>query len=371
MSKRKKKLGPVPWTRETLVAYLQSLGHHDVSLRRQTFLKGEGEDELKAFGYGKPVLLDFEANGARHRLVLHTLSPNSFGHERRADRAESLVLAHDSFNRLPRHVASLDLGVIEKGGRMLSLGDAEEFFQITEYVPGRLYSVDLEHIRDTSRIRPRDQTRARSLALYLADIHRLKHVEPPVYHRRIRDLIGHGEGIMGLTDSYPDDFALAGPTYLEDVERRAITWRWRLRRRTHRLSQVHGDFHPFNILFDEDDSFRLLDRSRGEWGEPADDVTALSINYIFFSLLGTEGRFDGPLEELFHLFWETYLEASRDPEILVAAPPFLAWRGLVLGSPVWYPSVSETVRGKLFRLIRNVLEEPRFEPKDVTRYLED
>jgi len=49
----------------------------------------------------------------------------------------------------------------------------------------------------------------------------------------------------------------------------------------HRLSQVHGDFHPWNVLFREGVDFTVLDRSRGERGEPADDVTAMTINYIF------------------------------------------------------------------------------------------
>ena len=35
---------------------------------------------------------------------------------------------------------------------------------------------------------------------------------------------------------------------------------------------MHGDFHPWNLLFREGVEFSVLDRSRGEWGEPADDV---------------------------------------------------------------------------------------------------
>jgi hypothetical protein len=35
--------------------------------------------------------------------------------------------------------------------------------------------------------------------------------------------------------------------------------------RTIRLRQVHGDFHPFNIIFEEEDKFWVLDRSRGEY----------------------------------------------------------------------------------------------------------
>jgi len=41
---------------------------------------------------------------------------------------------------------------------------------------------------------------------------------------------------------------------------------------------------PFNVLFDDDTTFWLLDRSRGGWGDLADDISCMTINYLFFSL---------------------------------------------------------------------------------------
>lgn len=34
----------------------------------------------------------------------------------------------------------------------------------------------------------------------------------------------------------------------------------------------------------------MLDQSRGEWGEAADDVSSMTINYLFFGLLKTDGE---------------------------------------------------------------------------------
>jgi aminoglycoside phosphotransferase (APT) family kinase protein len=59
---------------------------------------------------------------------------------------------------------------------------------------------------------------------------------------------------------------------------RNITWRLRLKSLTHRLRQVHGDFHPWNILFRSAAEFSLLDRSRGEYGDPADDFRGFLSN---------------------------------------------------------------------------------------------
>ena len=154
---------------------------------------------------------------------------------------------------------------------------------------------------------------------------------------------------------------------LSSTARRALEWRWRLKRRAHRLRQVHGDFHPWNILFREGMDFTALDRSRGEWGEPADDVACLTLNYLFFSLQ-RDGRLAGDFEALWLLFWERYLERSGDGELLEVAAPFLAFRGLVMANPVWYPSLEAGLRRRLLGFALNVLAEPRFDPRRVNDY---
>jgi hypothetical protein len=115
----------------------------------------------------------------------------------------------------------------------------------------------------------------------------------------------------------------------------------------------------------------MLDRSRGEWGEAADDVSAMTINYLFFGLLKTDGKeLDKDFRELFELFFDTYLEKTNDDELLKVLQPFYAFRGLVVASPVWYPNISLDTRRKRFNFIRNVLEAEEFDYKGVSKYLE-
>lgn len=355
--------------KERLESYLSSLLQARVKVNSlREFKKDEAGGKLKGFGYGKPVLIEFTRDGEIDKAVLHTISPDPFGHERPSDRARCLLLDHATFNRLPKHARSLDVGVFAKDGEFISLGDAGEFFLLTGYAPGQLYARDLQRILKTGELIERDEMRALALADYLVEIHTRKKSAPELYRRRLRDLLGHGEGIMGLTDSYPPDFELASREFLEEVEKECVTWRWRIKGKVHRLSQVHGDFHPFNVLFGEGTDFTLLDRSRGEWGEPADDLSSMSINYIFFSLQ-RYGDLSGPFERLFRGFWGRYMELAGDQEALSVIQPFYAWRALVVASPIWYPNLAPKVRRKLFNFTENVLATEIFDLYKVNEYL--
>jgi aminoglycoside phosphotransferase (APT) family kinase protein len=157
---------------------------------------------------------------------------------------------------------------------------------------------------------------------------------------------------------------------LRSIEETANRWRWRIKSRDHRLSQVHGDFHPFNILFEEELTFHLLDRSRGEWGEPADDVSCLTINYLFFSLQRF-GRLEGPFLDLHDRFWNSYLAARPDEELSEVIQPWFAWRALVLASPLWYPHIAEEVRRKLLHFARRIMSVERYDYRHVNQYVEE
>jgi hypothetical protein len=254
-----------------------------------------GTKELKGYGYGVPVKIEYELSGQRHAAVLETITPGPFGHEQMADRAQILLWSHAASNRLPRHVRSLDVGGFSKDGTLKSLADVEEFFTLNDFVPGEGYYRDLERLRHGADLQDGDLARADALCDYLVGIHQVSGPDPALYVRRLRELVGHHECIMGILDSYPQKLDGLTAEMLKSIEHACVDWRWRLKTYAHRLRQVHSDFHPWNILFQDDGTFVVLDRSRGEWGDPVDDIASLTINYLFFSLQRS-GRLDGPFE---------------------------------------------------------------------------
>lgn len=352
--------------------YLSSLYKADVEICRVWRLgceKTEVSKDLKGFGYGVPHVIEFSINDKARRVVLETMHSEGFGHEHFSDRGQILLWQHSAFNKLPRHVHSVDVGAFTSNGRkMKSLGDCGEFFLLTELVEGKLYHVDLDRIKDGGDLNSLDKQRCLALSNYLVNIHKVKREAPWLYVRRARELVGHGECIMGLLDSYPPEIDFISESNLIDIERNCIIWRWRLKRKAHRLSQVHGDFHPWNVIFRKSTDFTVLDRSRGEWGEAADDVAAMTINYIFYSLQ-KYGNLAGVFRQLFRLFWENYLEKTGDREVLEVIQPFYAWRGLVVASPIWYPSLNTSVRTKLLNFVKNVLQVGKFDLERVNSYI--
>jgi aminoglycoside phosphotransferase (APT) family kinase protein len=354
--------------KQTLEHYLQTRFGPEARLLSYGIIgKESSKGSQKRYGYGTPVKLTFQVGRRIHSAVLETMKPGPFGHEHMADRAQAMLWDYDSYGRLPHHVKALDVGAFDADQTLFSIAEAREFFVLNEWTDGASYHADLERLMKGRALRKLDRQRTVTLARYLAQIHAKKRRDADLYKRRLRELIGHGECIMGLTDSYPTRFGFITADLLRTVEEACNRWRWRLRDKTNRLAQVHGDFHPYNVLFRRGTDFAVLDRSRGEWGEPADDITAMTINYLLNSLI-SRGKLKGPFEFIFRLFWETYIEASGDKEVMETAAPFFAFRGLVVASPLWYPNLSIDTRRSLFRFIENVLDVPRFEPERVNEY---
>lgn len=322
----------------------------------------------KVAGYGAPLRIDVELAGERKSLVLHRASANAFGHDRRADRAAELLLAADTFDTIPQHTRVLDVGAFRQDGVSISLADTGEFYLLTDYAEGQPYAEDLRRVARKRRAFPVDFERIDTLVDYLVALHTRVEGRPLAYPRALRDLLGSGEGIFGIVDAYDLQTPGVSTAQLQSIEARCLEWRWRLKQRAPRLRRVHGDFHPFNVLFSPQGELQVLDTSRGSLGDPADDVTCMAVNFVFFAVEDPEA-WRVAFRPLWRRFWSRYLRESNDEQLLATVAPFLAWRLLVLACPVWYPNTSPAARQRLFSLLDAALERPRFDPELVEEVL--
>lgn len=355
-----------------LRSYLAATLGADVQLDATRPIGGlDGPGDPKQFGYGVPFEIECRVDGVTRRFVVSRTRPaQGFGHDYPADRAWQALYGHGAYNSFPQHVRSIDVGFAREFGDLVSVADATEFFQLVEKAEGSPYWHDLDRLLQGGALTALDEARAEALARFLAVNHAVKRHDPTLYERRIRELVGHGECVMGILDSYPHPYAFLPTSACTELEQQLVSWRWRLRSRTNRLSRVHGDFHPWNLLFRDGTDFSVLDRSRGEWGEPADDVAALAVNYLFFGLRKAHSTDDEgvaePFHTLFRRFMAVYLQSSGDAEVLETIPPFFAFRLLVVAHPRWYPTLRDVTRAKLLHVARRMAFSVRFDPADVS-----
>lgn len=343
--------------------------------------------------HGAGFLIEIKTKKALKSYAIKTLIPENLGHDYPSDRAGIFLLDLDEFKNLPKHVRAVDVLSEMEDGSIKSIGGGKEYYLLMERAEGRNYFHDLSEFACKDRLEISDIKKIKAMTSYLAEIHAVKKDSKALYWRKLRDIVGHGECLMGVFDTYPDGVLPYGD--MADIIKKSVDWIYRLKPKYRRLSQIHGDFHPGNIWFKEtvDRStgesvnrknekvlssihpfthspthpkvdFILLDRSRGPWGEPADDVAALAINYIFFSIKYHNAIRGAYLEGL-RLFFEEYIRLSGDTEIYDVLAPFFAFRGAVVANPVFYPEVTQKQRRLIFRFVYNVLEFERFVPENV------
>jgi len=349
---------------------------------------GVSRIDIKKLGsgvQGSGFLIEMKTPDGVQSFVIKALLPNGLGHDYPSDRASVFLLDLDEYKNLPKHVKAVDVLAEMEDGSIKSIGGGKEYYLLMERGGGVDYFHDLAAFSQKDCLADGDKKKIRAMAVYLAEIHAVKKDSKILYWRKLRDTIGHGECLMGVFDTYPD--GVLSYEEMADIIKKSVDWYAKLKPRYQRLSQIHGDFHPGNIWFISHDmetrghgdaeifhaipslpDFILLDRSRGPWGEPADDVTALAINYLFYSIKHF-GDVRGSCLEGFLLFFDEYGKASGDQEIAEVCAPFFAFRGAVIANPVFYPELTLEQRKRIFRFVHNVLDDDCFRIEKVNDYL--
>jgi hypothetical protein len=346
---------------------------------------------------GSGFLIEMKTPAGIRSYVVKSLLSEGLGHDYPSDRASVFLLDLDEYKNLPRHVKAVDVLSEMEDGSIKSIGGGKEYYLLMERGVGRHYFNDLSEFVHKDRLEISDIEKIKAMTSYLAEIHSIKKDSKTLYWRKLRDTVGHGECLMGVFDTYPD--GTLSYDEITAIIKKSVDWIYKLKPGYKRLSEIHGDFHPGNIWFREVRSqksevsppthpspsrregkggvetselgiqidFILLDRSRGPWGEPADDVTALTINYIFFSIKN-HGDVRGAYLEGLNLFFDEYIKASGDTEINEVVAPFFAFRGAVVANPVFYPEITSEQRKLIFRFVNNVLDDNRFKLEKINDY---
>jgi len=311
--------------------------------------------ELGKGNHGTGYLVELEEG---KKFVVKTLSDAYLGHEYPSDRAGVLLYNYDNANKLPNHVKTLDVGILNQNGAK-SIGGADEFFLLMEPYFGVEYVEDMNRMLKTKEITEQDKQKTLKLAEYLAKIHSQKHDTPSLYKRYTRESFGHSELMTGVIDIYPPDIKFASFDELTELVKKAVGLWNKNKNKTHRLSQIHGDFYYGNIVFDDDNKLTVVDRSRGVYGEPADDVVCIIANYYCYAIRQNQ-KFEGIFKELSEIFLKKYLELTNDQEILELIPLYWTTRSVIIFCPIFYPDITDEVRRNMYLTAMKIADEDKF-----------
>jgi hypothetical protein len=324
-------------------------------------------------------LITLSINSQIKRIVMRVVRGDTgWGHDYLSDHCSVLLLQHNLLRTAPAGTCSesFDVAALTSDGAIKSIGESIEFLHFVDEIPeteSTPYSKDLFEIAEKQDISDNDKLRVRVIAEYLARLHSQKNQNANLYSRHIRDLIGHGEMLMGVIDTYPrvNTLDFTSMKEFERIEIEAVRWRNKIKHSSERCSRIHGDVHPFgNLRFKSDNSILALDMSREKFGEPADDIAGMSINYLFFSIW-KHGKLTPHFEKLFQIFLNEYINKTNDKNILRYMPPFYAFRGTVIAHPLYYPDLESFKRRKIFNFILNTINDKEFNPDKLESYIEE
>jgi hypothetical protein len=74
---------------------------------------------------------------------MKTLFPSAFGHDHYSDRAQVLLLANATYNRMHQHIRANDVAG-ETGDHLISVRDAREFYFLMKEAKGKPYFADFD-----------------------------------------------------------------------------------------------------------------------------------------------------------------------------------------------------------------------------------
>jgi hypothetical protein len=223
------------------------------------------------------------------------------------------------------------LGIlVSKKDDSIVVSNLQAVYLLEEKVEGELYAESLLDMIENGWSKQVEET-TRKLAHFLAEIHKIEYQDKSLIPY-VRMLYGGEFGLLTHLDLNPRK----DREWEEEIIRLAFQWRYKLLESLPSPRAIHGDFHAWNIIFASDGTIRVTGVLHTNYGLPADDIAALTINFFSFAVqYPTQKEL---WKRLYYVFLDTYLENFHSKEqILSTLPFFLGWRAVVLSNPEHNP----------------------------------
>lgn len=246
-------------------------------------------------------------------------------------------------NHVPIHA------ILDAQARVLK---AEKSYVLMQEVTQQPYSEVLRKTCKEDTLNEKQKGSVQAIATYLATTH--KQADPKYYEEYLKDW--YATGILELiNESIPKNKRLW-------YKKKFLAYENKLSSKSHRCRIIHGEFFSENIFF-KNNEVHTYDMRRIGYGEPADDVGSMANDFYMTSIL-EHGRITPETFQTVKLFLNTYLNQTKDEELLEIIPAFMAYRALIIANPNIVP-LEEKQRQRVRSFLRFLLKQKKLTERNV------
>lgn len=314
--------------------------------------------------------LEYEYAGQIKKTVCRRLHGIGMSRDYLPDNVGYLLLQHEITKTHPLHIPSNDVVCFGDKIQVVSLDGIEDVFQIVEFAEGDSY---VKWILDIQNGFTSDHEKVvKNITDYMLKTHKIKpKVDPEkikhYYWRHSQDFIG-SEVLMDILDVWPQDKLLSLKDRAFFVEQLYIL-REQTRDLYKRCVMIHSDLHPDNIRVHADLSISILDSARTIWGEPADDLTCMLANFLFFGMKFPKSRAE--YQKAYDFMLQRYLAKNGSSELEQAARIYMPIRLLILAHPLFFSDDSPKLKKQVIKLAKEIISNRKFTLTNTWKFAKD
>ncbi|MFA6475877.1 MAG: phosphotransferase [Candidatus Paceibacterota bacterium] len=282
------------------------------------------------------------------------------GLERKEDQVLSYVLSQKINNKANgRKNFSRSYLYLAKEKKIVSLPSITEddmALQFQDFLEGNIYQ-DLLMTPKSGLILPGDIETIGHIAKKLAEVHKIKpkfteDQKREKYSRCLKDVMIHPElSISFIVNNLGESKIFRGKVKADYLKEMLEVIEY-YQKYYQRISLIHGDFIPKNILVRDNGDVDFIDYSRFEFGEPGVDVGCLYSYLICMSYYLKNDYY----KKLANIFIEKYISETNDLFIKEIAVVYLGFVGLVAMDEKIYPGIATATRMRFLKYILSSLK---------------
>lgn len=229
----------------------------------------------------------------------------------------------------------LSLGYVSGNNLFKTLDDFKSIFSIQEFVDGKCYADIISGKSKNNKPDKEDIYHANCIVNYFQNRKKVEDKYKKIFY--FHDTLFLIKKTLIIIDNLYRNDQISGDEKFE-IENKIIEWHQEMQKKNRPVVISHNDFHPWNILFTKDNDLKIIDRDFPGYSEPARDLGTLLPNFLYFAFKNN-GAFTGMCKEVSDYILTSYIEKSKDNEILEVIQPYLAMTCFILSNNQWYPDL--------------------------------